>query len=74
MQPVARIYLLGFIPLQSRKHSLSLFDSDYKFPRAEMRDTPLATHENTWWEGFRGMKRWVQVMILLGVFSLKVER
>lgn len=55
--PIARLYFLG-IPLQKKGRCLAV----------------LNAHETVqWWHGFQHYRTWVQILILLKVFRLKIE-
>jgi DNA topoisomerase VI subunit B len=55
---IARLYIFNSIPLHSQASAVVVYSDDRM--------------GELWWAGFRAQRRWVQVLILCNVISLRV--
>jgi hypothetical protein len=66
---IARVYLFGAIPLQRRKHCAVVYEpSEVLAPKGSPWRYTLQ-----WRDGFWMYRRWVQALVMLFVFSLRIE-
>lgn len=54
---IAQLKLFWFIPLHSKGFGLVCYGNN---------------SDSIWWDGFKSYRRWMQVLILLGIVQLKI--